>query len=574
MSIPEECTVLVVGGGPAGSYAASALAREGISVVLLEADVFPRYHVGESMLASMRHFLRFIDLDSTFDAYGFTKKNGAAFKLNAKPEAYTDFIAAGGPDGYAWNVVRSEADNLMFKHAGKSGAKIFDGVKVSSLEFVPVDGQKDTTDSETPDLGRPVSATWSRKDGSSGVVKFEYLVDASGRAGLVSTKYLKNRRYNQGLKNVASWGYWEGATHYGIGTPREGAPYFEALPDASGWVWSIPLHNNTRSIGVVMNQSVATSKKKAMDSPSSRDFYLESVKTTAGIWKLVCDGKLVSDVKSASDWSYSASSYASPYVRIVGDAGCFIDPFFSSGVHLAMASGLSAAVTICAARRGDCDEPTAVTWHSKKVAEGYTRFLLVVLSALKQIRQQDEPVLSDWDEQGFERAFAHFRPIIQGTADTSTKLTPAEISKTIDFCFGAFAPVPVEQKEAVLQKLKALGINESTSMDPKIKQDVEKLEANLSPDEMRILTTIRARQMVRSEDTMNLNNFSVDSIDGMAPNMKRGDLGLVKATAIAPTKLPEVDVMALLTGEGKHEAPAPMQTAEVRKEEPVAIAAH
>lgn len=136
----------------------------------------------------------------------------------------------------------------------------------------------------------------------------------------------------------------------------------------------------------------------------------EAIKTTPGIWKLLSEGKLVSDVKQASDWSYSASSYASPSFRIVGDAGCFIDPFFSSGVHLAIASGLSAAVTIYAALRGDCDESTAVTWHSKKVAEGYTRFLLVFLSALKQIRQQDEPVLSDWDEQGFERAFAHFRP--------------------------------------------------------------------------------------------------------------------------------------------------------------------
>lgn len=113
----------------------------------------------------------------------------------------------------------------MFKHAGKSGAKIFDGVKVKTIDFVP--------DSEAPDLGRPVSATWSRKDGSSGVTKFEYLVDATGRAGLVSTKYLKNRKYNQGLKNVASWGYWKGASDYGVGTPAEGQPYFEALGGTS-----------------------------------------------------------------------------------------------------------------------------------------------------------------------------------------------------------------------------------------------------------------------------------------------------------------------------------------------------
>lgn len=117
----------------------------------------------------------------------------------------------------------------MFRHAGKSGAKIFDGVKVTGIEFVPNDLRDVVKNSELPDPGRPVSATWSQKDGSTGVVKFKYLVDASGRAGMVSTKYMKNRKYNQGLKNVASWGYWEGASHYGVGSQREGSPYFEAL---------------------------------------------------------------------------------------------------------------------------------------------------------------------------------------------------------------------------------------------------------------------------------------------------------------------------------------------------------
>lgn len=171
-----------------------------------------------------------------------------------------------------------------------------------------------------------------------------------------------------------------------------------------------------------------------MNSPSSKEFYLDCLQGAPGILKVLGDGELVSDIKNASDWSYSASAYASPHIRVAGDAGCFIDPFFSSGVHLALSSGLSAATTICAARRGDCDEATAAKWHSTKVGEGYTRFLLVVLSALKQIREGDEAVLSDFDEEGFDRAFSFFRPSAYFTSlilPVRVKLTASQSSKAL-----------------------------------------------------------------------------------------------------------------------------------------------
>ena len=189
--------------------------------------------------------------------------------------------------------------------------------------------------------------------------------------------------------------------------------YLTVLPDGSGWAWHIPLHDGTTSVGVVMYQDFATSKKR--EASSSEDFYLSSIKLAPNIQILLKDGTFVSDLKSASDFSYSSSSYASPYLRIVGDAGCFIDPFFSSGVHLAMVSALSAATTICAAIRGDCEEQAAAEWHSTKIADGYTRFLLVVLSAYKQIRSQNQAVLSDLGEDNLDRAFAHFRPGIYKT---------------------------------------------------------------------------------------------------------------------------------------------------------------
>ena len=182
------------------------------------------------------------------------------------------------------------------------------------------------------------------------------------------------------------------------------------FPDASGWAWCIPLHNETMSVGVVMRQDLSVQKKKDLGSPSSTEFYKESLKLAPNVLEILAQGELSTDLKHASDWSYSASTYSSPYVRIAGDAGCFIDPYFSSGVHLAYSSGLSAAMTISAAMKGDCNELAAASWHSTKVAEGYTRFLLVVMSAMKQIRGGDQPVLSDFDDDGFDVAFDAFRP--------------------------------------------------------------------------------------------------------------------------------------------------------------------
>ncbi|KAK4244530.1 hypothetical protein C7999DRAFT_43806 [Corynascus novoguineensis] len=268
MSIPESCTVLVVGGGQAGSFAATFLTREGIDVMLLESDSTTST-TSESILPSMGHFLRFIGCYDAFNSYGFIKK----------ASGYTDFIAAGGLNGHAWNVVRSQADELLFNHAAASRARAFDTTIIDAVQFEGGDGQPSN-------LGR-----------HPGTIRFQYIVDASGRYGLLSTKDLKNRKFNQTLKNIANRGYRKGGGTYGVGT---------------GWGWFIPLYNGTHSIAN-------------------------------------------SGIKSASDWSYSASTYAFPYSRIAGDAGCFIYTFFSSGLHLAVTAGVSSTVTITASIR-DIDE--------------------------------------------------------------------------------------------------------------------------------------------------------------------------------------------------------------------------
>jgi flavin-dependent dehydrogenase len=145
----------------------------------------------------------------------------------------TDFLEAGGPDAYAWNLIRSEFDDLLFRHAGTCGAHILSETKVDTIHFEPdTDGIKsDSNENSNGSVnpGRPVSATWVRKDGTSGSVTYKYLVDASGRHGILSTKYLKNRKFNNNFKNAAIWAYWKTDNVYGPGTHMEGSPYFEAL---------------------------------------------------------------------------------------------------------------------------------------------------------------------------------------------------------------------------------------------------------------------------------------------------------------------------------------------------------
>ncbi|KAH7904414.1 putative halogenase [Hygrophoropsis aurantiaca] len=524
-TIPSSTQILVIGGGPAGSYAAAALARDGFRVVLLEATKFPRYHIGESLLPSVRPFLRFIDAEDMVLNHGFTAKPGAAVKLNQyKREGYTDFISLDPTNG-AWNVIRSEFDDLLLRHASKCGATVVEEVRVTEMHF------------KGSGADRPVAASWRTNSGAEGRLDFEYLVDASGRNGIMSTKYLKNRQFNKSLNNTACWGYWEGTRSYMPGTARENAIWIEALDDESGWAWFIPLHDGSTSVGVVMDQGISVCKKKSAREAAGasgfglQDHYLEEIGRAPGVMKLLGEGRLRNGgrpdaVKATSDFSYSASSYGGDHFRIAGDAGAFIDPFFSSGVHLAFTGGLSAALTIAASIRGSVSEEKATLWHSAKVGASYTRFLLVVLGTYKQMRNQSLPVMSDVDEDNFDRAFDLIRPVIQGTADVGKALTEDELQKTMDFCRHLFAPTDPEMYQAV-----------GTRLDPNLlspagplmtEAEVDRLVDNTDEEAKFVLYEINARKPIHRMYNPT-DDFETEVHFGFKAVLQCGRLGLVAA---------------------------------------------
>ncbi|KAG6831758.1 hypothetical protein H0H92_007910 [Tricholoma furcatifolium] len=560
---PKYSQVLIIGAGPAGSYAASALAREGLDVTVLEADKFPRYRIGESLIPSARQYFRFIGAESTLDNHGFVFKPGSTIKFNQfKREGYTDFMALGSENN-AWNVIRSEFDQLLMDHARSSGASVHELVKVTDVSFSPADSSTpvSVTWSYTPPapvpskcssflalatsfLGMGLSHSTARTVSVTGTTTFDYLIDATGRAGLLSNKYLKNRHYNASLKNVAVWAYWRNTDLYGAGTLRQGSPWFEALADETGWAWHIPLHDGTVSVGVVIHQKCFNSKHTLPPSPFSHPStsnptnstlvarYLSTLSLAPGIVKLISTKGVLNEgsVKRASDFSYSAASYAGTNFRIVGDAG--------------------ASATICASVRGHCSEQEAAEWHTKRVSTSYTRFQVVVLSAYKQIRAQHMDILCDVDEDNYDRAFSLLRPVIQGASDMGKRLSETELQKTLDFCVNLFNPTSPEQHERLSRSFgrdselldisapvidptvleNALRVDMGDSC-PSVKNNRD-LDDDQTSDSERTLETkmilekINARRVVHSEFVGNI--MEIEPFDGYVMRLERGLLGLTK----------------------------------------------
>jgi flavin-dependent dehydrogenase len=378
-AIPKSTHVLVIGGGPGGSTAATLLAQQGCEVTLLELSKFPRYHIGESLLPSVLPILDLLGVREKFDAHGFVHKQGAYLEWG--PERWAlNFGELSGNATYAFQVVRSEFDKLLLDHAATQGVKVFDGVEVRSLAF---DGE------------RPVSATWQKKGengnghaAEEGQITFDYLIDASGRNSLMSTRYLRNRRYHKIFQNVAVWGYWKNADL--LATGRKGDIAVSSIAD--GWLWAIPLHDDTMSVGVVMHKdSLAEKRSQGLD-----NILLKAIDDSPLVKNILRDAELVSSIHTEADYSYASEKFCGPGFFLVGDAACFLDPLLSSGVHLATFSAMLAAASLTSFERGEVSEDEMQNFFENSYRQAYLRFL-VFLSAFYDVGRTKESYF--WEAQ-------------------------------------------------------------------------------------------------------------------------------------------------------------------------------
>lgn len=352
VQINSSYDVIVIGGGPGGATTATLLAKAGKSVLLVEKCKFPRYHIGESLVPGVVPILAELDVLTEMEQFGFTDKFGITLIWGNQNERWSvGFDEAGGESlGKAFQVVRSDFDNLLLQNARRKGVTVLEETSVRDVIF---DGDRCT------------GITLRDIDGEDLTISARFVVDASGQANLIGRKQ-HTIEVVDGLKNKAVWAYYQNAT---VPEGRDAGNIIVENNISEGWLWMIPLHDGTHSIGLVAPQE----SFKGHERGALLNKMLAESEHIKGYLK---DATRVSDYHSHKDWSYSCSQFQGPGYLMVGDAAGFVDPLFSTGVFLAMNSGSLAAKTIIAAIENPSEEHTLGAAYETS----YRSFLDVVTS--------------------------------------------------------------------------------------------------------------------------------------------------------------------------------------------------
>lgn len=308
------CDVLIIGGGPAGATAATLLAEKGRHVVLLEKDRHPRFHIGESLLPLNLRIFERLGVAERMAAIG-VHKPGARFVSDEHGRHTAFSFAAGLNQDYthAYQVRRSEFDAVLFTRARDAGADAREGVRVLD---VALDAR----------AGHQVTA----RDGAGVMHAFRprFVIDASGRdtvlAGALGSK-ARNPNNNTG----ALYGHFRGVAPFG--EAEDGNITIHLFDE--GWFWMIPLPDGVMSIGVVSNPGFFKRRRGEV-----RDFFLDTLRAVPSVARRIAGAELVSDVTTTGNYSYASKVMQGDGWLMAGDAYAFVDPVFSSGVLLAMAS--------------------------------------------------------------------------------------------------------------------------------------------------------------------------------------------------------------------------------------------
>ena len=343
-TLPEETEVIVVGGGPAGTTAATIAAQQGRCVMLFERDRFPRFHVGESLIPETFWTLKRLGMVERLSGSQFVEKHSVQF-VNEKGFLSAPFYFVDHRDdesSQTWQVRRDEFDEMMLRNAESHGVKVHEGTRVLEVLF---------------DGTRATGVRVADESGNISTIASKVVVDASGQAAMVTSR-LGLREWDPVLKKAAVWSYWKGAAR---GTGRdEGATLVMQLDEKQGWLWYIPLNDDVVSIGVVAGYDYLFQDR---ESKVPETVYATELKRCPGLNGRLDNAVQVEPVRVAKEYSYRARDVAGDGWVLVGDAFGFLDPLYSSGILLALKSGeLAGDAVVSALEKNDLSADRLGCW--------------------------------------------------------------------------------------------------------------------------------------------------------------------------------------------------------------------
>jgi flavin-dependent dehydrogenase len=325
----QDCDVLVIGGGPAGSTAAALLAQRGHRVTLIEKARHPRFHIGESLLPANLPLLEKLGVADEVKAIGM-EKWAAEFvsPWHAHKQVFQFADAWDKSMPHAYQVQRAEFDNILIRNAQRKGANVIEGCRVNDVVFLP------------KDEGAVIQA--QHDDGSVQSWRARFVLDASGRDTFLGNRF-KAKVRNEKHNSTAIYAHFSGVKrNEGKAEGNITIFWFD-----HGWFWFIPLADGKTSIGAVTWPYYLKTRKKPL-----AKFLMDTIALCPGLMQRMEGAQIVSEVEATGNYSYSCNhTHGSSYL-LLGDAYTFIDPVFSSGVMLAMSSAFVGADTVdCCLRR-------------------------------------------------------------------------------------------------------------------------------------------------------------------------------------------------------------------------------